>query len=310
MDESGPDKSFNDTPSDSNQIDSFDYIILFFRYLLIIILLGLVIFFVIDSYTSKETEKFIKYLGLLFIHLSPFYFILTYLSMTILFTIITVPEILIAATGGYFFALKFGFVFGILIGSSVNIIGITLGAMVCYFLSFALFHDSEYIKSYEYLNGLDIVLKKNGLLINILLRLTPILPQSVLNYSLPALGSNFFDFSIGCLLGLLPYSILVTVIGALIANHEASAWKSIPLYVTVLIGIVATLILLGVIIFILSFTSHEIEKLKSKSDAITITTNAETEVSFDRREEISSNLSERTLLLSSNAQNNSITPLI
>ena len=154
-------------------------------------------------------------------------------------------------------------------------------------------------------------MKKNGLLINILLRLTPILPQSVLNYSLPALGSDFFDFSIGCLLGLPPCSIFMTVIGALIANNQASPWNSIPLYVTVLIGIVAMLILLGVIFFIVSFTFSEIEKLKSKSDTITTNT-TETEGNFDRnrREEISSNLSERTLLLSSNAQNNSIAPLI
>ena len=236
-----------------------------YRYVLITIVLGLILFFIIDSNTNQFTENELKEMGKAFLSLEPVWLVISYFCITIVFTVINVPMTLLAVTGGFIFSTKCGFFLGICIGSVVNIVGFTIGAMLCFSLSVTCFRDEHYIKNYEYLNGLDIALQKNGILINLLLRITPILPASVLNYSLPALGSSLVDFSIGCLIGTIPYSILMTVFGAFLADTNSpfvAYITQVPTWVTAIVAVVGLLLLGASIWIMIIFTQKEIDEIK------------------------------------------------
>jgi uncharacterized membrane protein YdjX (TVP38/TMEM64 family) len=48
---------------------------------------------------------------------------------------------------------------------------------------------STIAKDYEFFSNLEVAIEVKGLEINILLRLSPIIPNVILNYGLPSLGN-------------------------------------------------------------------------------------------------------------------------
>jgi len=254
------------TNSPKSDMDDFMKVIM--RYIFLFILVTLVIFFIIDSYTTKYCEKTFTALATSYLDLDPYSFTFLYFVVSVGLTVVNFPMTILVITGGYIFDKKFGLALGLTLACFVNILSFTVGAMICFCLSLYCFRDASYIDSVEYLQGLDKALQKNGFTINILLRLTPILPGSVMNYALPALGTNFCDFSMGAFLGTIPYTILMTTIGALIASNnatESQVFAGLPLWVTITAGILGILLLVGTVYILMVFTVNEIDQIKNEA---------------------------------------------
>lgn len=119
------------------------------RYSLLLFVIGLITFFIIDSQTTQWTENGLKDLGYAFLMLSPTWIVICYSLITVAFTVVNVPMTLLAITGGYIFAEKFGFFLGVCIGSTVNIVCFTLGAIICFAISVNFFREVDYIRYFK-----------------------------------------------------------------------------------------------------------------------------------------------------------------
>lgn len=246
--------------------DSDDFVKVIVRYLFLLALITLVIFFIIDSYTTKFCETEFTALAATYLELDSYSFTILYFAISVLLTVVNFPMTILAITGGYIFEKKFELAIGLSLACVVNIVSFTVGAMICFCLSSYCFRDASYIESIDTLQGLDKALKKNGFTINVLLRLTPILPASVMNYTLPALGTNFGDFSLGAFLGTLPYSILMTTVGALVAadnTTQTQIWKGVPLWATISAAILGVLLMGGTVYLLMVYTLNEIDQIKN-----------------------------------------------
>jgi uncharacterized membrane protein YdjX (TVP38/TMEM64 family) len=60
---------------------------------------------------------------------------------------------------------------------------------------------------------LDAVLGEQGLRLNLLLRLCPVIPYSFLNFAMGLTAARSEDFVLGCLVGMLPAVILLAYVG-------------------------------------------------------------------------------------------------
>ena len=254
-----------DTTNDAEQWETAQVIL---RYVLVAILLGLIIYFIIDSETDQNTEKMLIREGKSYLKLDTLSFAIVFFMVTVALTIVNVPMTILAVVGGLIFAKKFELWPGILYGFIVNLTGFTCGAMCCFGLSVLCFRDKEYISSHEYLHGMDRALKGNGLLLNILLRVTPILPASVVNYSLPAMGSNLMDFSLGCLIGSFPYTLLMTLIGAFLSDAHSSPiakdLQNMPVWADVVFTLFGVSLLVAIVWIILQYLLTELNELKNE----------------------------------------------
>jgi hypothetical protein len=94
---------------------------------------------------------------------------------------------------------------------------------------------SEWFHSNSILAGLDTVLRDEGLKINLLLRLSPLVPYNVMNFAMGVTATRLDDYTVGCL-GMLPSIILMTYFGSALANFSdlASLSGRHPVEMTIL----------------------------------------------------------------------------
>lgn len=214
------------------------------------------IFFIIDSFTTQYSLHAISYLMKILASYN-------ILSMTVLFLIFTAvslvfvfPTGLLCLAGGYIYAFKLGFTIGLIISTIINLIGNVLGCFLTFKISMFLTNmsNSTMKKSdyHPYLWGIRKALEKKGLLINILLRLTPIVPSAIINYTLPPLGTKLYDFLIGTFLGTIPYAFVLSFLGSMVSDStsvqgyvlETSLWISLPLGFLAVMSLITSVYLL------------------------------------------------------------------
>ena len=100
------------------------------------------------------------------------------------------------------------------------------------------------------LQALDTALgSERGLYINVLLRLSPIIPYNVLQYALACTSTSLYAYTVGCLIGALPWSVSMCWLGAVLGDLSAGAIGSAtdpsdPLIAALYaVGAVATVVL-------------------------------------------------------------------
>lgn len=113
-----------------------------------------------------------------------------------------------------------GFVFGIVEGSIVVILGTTLGAGVAFLAARYLFRGGaeRFVRNHERLRLLGEELSDAGWKIVLLTRLIPFFPSKVSNYFFGLTSLSFRGYLLGSLIGFIPFSIHNVYLGSLAAD--------------------------------------------------------------------------------------------
>lgn len=163
-------------------------------------------------------------------------FVLVYIAATVLF----LP--------GMILTLGAGFLYGVGIGVVVVSIGSTLGATLAFVIGRHLARDwvAKKVSGNEKFEAIDGAVGKEGWKIVGLLRLSPIFPFNLLNYSLGLTQVRLKHFLLASWIGMLPGTVMYVYIGsiagsltALGAGREARTAGEWTLYVLGLLATVA-----------------------------------------------------------------------
>ncbi len=135
-----------------------------------------------------------------------------------------------------------GFLYGSYFGSIIVFISASIGASVAFFISksFLAKKLKNFFNRYPKLSVVDQVVRKGGLKLIFLARLSPIFPFSILNYFYGLNNIKFRDFALG-LLGIIPGTFLYCSIGSLAKSIQDLQYvqSTNNLYLTI-VGVVST----------------------------------------------------------------------
>jgi uncharacterized membrane protein YdjX (TVP38/TMEM64 family) len=181
-----------------------------------LILLGLIVFVIVDSMTNQYVRgsivEFLEWIENNIVA-GVFSFMAVYFFATICF----VPGSILTLGAGFVFSASIDSLWtGVLLGTIAVWIGASLGAIASFLLGRYLFRDGcvgRLTEKYTVFKALDNALMDKGLRIMILLRLSPIVPFNVLNYIAGATGVQFWHYTIACI-AMLPGTILYVFLGA------------------------------------------------------------------------------------------------
>lgn len=181
-----------------------------------LILLGLIIFVIVDSLTNQYVKngilEFLEWIENNIVA-GVFSFMAVYFFATICF----VPGSILTLGAGFVFSASFDSLWtGVLLGTIAVWIGASLGAIASFLLGRYLFRDGcvgKLTEKYKVFKALDNALVDKGLRIMVLLRLSPIVPFNVLNYIAGVTGVQFWHYTIACV-AMLPGTILYVFLGA------------------------------------------------------------------------------------------------
>ena len=152
-----------------------------------------------------------------------------------------------------------GFLYGSYLGSIIVFISAFIGALVAFFISKSFFAKkvTKFLNRYPKLGVMEQVVKKGGLKLILLARLSPIFPFSILNYFYGLNNVKFRDFTLG-LLGIIPGTFLYCSIGSLAKSLQdlKNVESTNNLYLTI-IGVIATFL---VVYFSAQYTREFFDK--------------------------------------------------
>ena len=135
-----------------------------------------------------------------------------------------------------------GFLYGSYLGSIIVFISASIGASVAFFISKSFFAEklNNFFSRYPNLSVMEQIVKKGGLKLIFLARLSPIFPFSILNYFYGLNNVKFRDFALG-LFGIIPGTFLYCSIGSLAKSLQDLKYvqSTNNIYMTI-IGIVST----------------------------------------------------------------------
>ena len=147
---------------------------------------------------------------------------------------------------GSILTLGAGVVFGLVLGSFYVFIGATIGATAAFLVGRYLARGwvAEKIQGNNKFQAIDEAVRKEGLKIVLLTRLSPIFPFTLLNYAYGVTGVSLKDYLLGCA-GMIPGTIMYVYIGSLAGNlatigTSAQATNPVLSWTIRLIGFIAT----------------------------------------------------------------------
>ena len=139
-----------------------------------------------------------------------------------------------------------GFLYGSYIGSIIVFVSAFIGASVAFFISKSFFAEKlkKIFNRYPKLSVLEKVVKRGGLKLIFLARLSPIFPFSILNYFYGLNNIKFRDFAVG-LFGIIPATFMYCSIGSLARSlQDLKYLKSTNNVYLTLIGVGSTVLVL------------------------------------------------------------------
>ncbi|CRG94015.1 SNARE associated Golgi protein, putative [Plasmodium gallinaceum] len=177
---------------------------------------------------------------------------------------------------GLIFSGVYGKVLGVVIAVFSVAVGYVLGMSLCFFISRYLIHNYIYKKLmvYPIYLAFNQAINSNGLSFVLLIRLSPILPASLVSYILGVTSLKYKDFAIGSV-SALPSIFLFVYIGALLQDISnlselENHWSNLViLFIGFIIGVVA-------IIYITIITKRRLNNLNIMNTSLS-TTNVDIE---------------------------------
>ena len=221
-----------------------------------LILLGFIIYVVVDSVTVGNVRSGIESF-LDWIEENPvpglFVFIVVYFVATVLF----VPGSILTLGAGFVFANAFGLGVGVLLGTISVFVGASTGAVVAFLLGRYLLREwvQGLTRKYAVFEALDVALEEKGFRIMALLRLSPIIPFNAINYigGVTAVSLASYSLALTCIL---PGTILYVFLGASAGSLADSASSGDNTTVTIIVVVVGAIF--G--IFAIALTSYYAKK--------------------------------------------------
>lgn len=137
------------------------------------------------------------------------------IGIKIIGTILYVPGVLLAIGTGFAYKQVLQSYLSVPIGVFIIAIGSALGCSCVFMLSRFLMKDFAYnkLKGLKIFDGLNTALKHNGKKVNMLLRLTPLIPYNIANYFLGITDTSYADYLFG-LIGFIPLLTIYVFIGS------------------------------------------------------------------------------------------------
>jgi len=181
-----------------------------------LILLGLIIFVIVDSLTNKHVRDGIV-LFLEWIEIHPTLGVLAFICVYFFATICLVPGAILTLGAGFVFtAATNSLGLGVLLATVAVFIGASSGAIAAFLLSRYLFREgivSKWTKKYPVFKAIDNALEDKGFRIMFLLRLSPIIPFTFSNYVYGITAVKLIHYCIACF-GMIPGTVLYVFLGA------------------------------------------------------------------------------------------------
>ncbi|MFD7655958.1 TVP38/TMEM64 family protein [Actinosynnema sp. NPDC059797] len=116
-----------------------------------------------------------------------------------------------------------GVVFGPWLGAGVVVAGVTLGALVGFALSRGLGRDAVRPAEGRFAR-VDRVLERHGFAAVVALRLLPVVPFGLVNYTAGLTGVRVGSFAAGTALGVVPATLVYTATGASLTTMTTGGW--------------------------------------------------------------------------------------
>ena len=206
------------------------------KLLVAVLLVTVIVFVILDStigqgWVREGVNSFLEW-----IQLNPvpglFVFILVYFAATILF----IPGSILTLGAGFVFAMAFGLGLGLLLGTLAVFVGASAGAVLAFLIGRFLLRGwvTRLTKKYTIFQALDKALAQKGFRIMALLRLSPIIPFSILNYVAGTTAVGFWEYVLA-LFAILPGTILFVFLGASAGSLMDSAKSGDNLTVTIIV---------------------------------------------------------------------------
>ena len=168
-----------------------------------------------------------------------------YVAAYIVATVLLLP--------GSILTLAAGFVFGLPLGVALVSLSSVLGACSAFIVGRYLARDwvAARIAGIPRFNALDTAAGKDGFLIVLLVRLSPIFPFNLTNYGLGLTSVRFRDYLFGSWIGMLPGTVLYVYIGSLALDIAELAGGNVDRFDTgpwiLIVGFIVTVLLAIVI---------------------------------------------------------------
>jgi len=181
-----------------------------------LLLLGFIIFVIVDSLTNKYTrDAILQFLE--WIEENPTLGVVAFIGVYFICTICFIPGSILTLGAGFVFSASTSSLWtGVLLGTIAVFIGASLGAIASFLLGRYLFRDgfvARLTQKYTVFEAIDNALAEKGFRIMVLLRLSPIIPFNVLNYVSGITAIKLFHYCIACF-AMLPGTILYVFLGA------------------------------------------------------------------------------------------------
>lgn len=124
---------------------------------------------------------------------------------------------------GVFFTTGAGFVFGVLEGTVLVVVGTTLGAVLAFLIARYLFGQRarEFIVERSKLKLVHAEMSRNDWKVVLLTRLIPFFPGKLSNYFFGLTGFRLGGYALGSLIGFIPFSLHNVYLGSLAADIAA-----------------------------------------------------------------------------------------
>lgn len=247
-----------------------------------LILLGFIVFVIVDSqqnnYIKNGIVAFLEWIENNIVA-GVFCFIAVYFLATILW----VPGSILTLGAGFVFSSALNSLgWGILLGTGAVWVGASLGAIAAFLIGRYLFRDvvGEYLsKNYKVFEALDKAFEDQGLKISVLCRLSPIIPFNAFNYGMGVTAVKFRDYVLACI-AMLPGTILYVFFGAAAGslteigggdndNDDNGDDKDSPsnnravTITIVVVGVVFGILAIGVIVW---YAKKELDKILEKPE--------------------------------------------
>lgn len=194
-----------------------------------LLLIGVFAVLIICALIERDRVQGAMQVFLGWVEMNPAWGVVAFVLLYALATVLFIPGAILTIGCGFTFCKIFGVWKGFVLASVSVFFGATMGSIAAFLLGRYLFRDfvADLIEKYPTFEAIDRALIGNGLLIMILLRLSPLIPYNALDYLLGCTRIPLWSYSLA-LVAVLPGVFMYTFIGASASSLSGSEHVEIP----------------------------------------------------------------------------------
>lgn len=180
-----------------------------------LLVMGVLAVFVTCALIWRDQIQEATRLFLAWVETHPAWGVIAFILLYALATVLFVPGAILTIGCGFTFGSVFGIGKGVALASVAVFVGATIGSIAAFLLGRYLFKDcvASLIRQYPTFEAIDRALEGNGLVIMVLLRLSPLIPYNALDYMSGATSIPLWSYSLA-LVAVLPGVFMYTFLGA------------------------------------------------------------------------------------------------